>query len=528
MDIDLKNNNSWWQFDSSVDMDFANGQYFFGNSFANEADFLTAIGGVKTGDTYVIGPIDISDELMSDPNFDTGIIADGWEEGSGYATLGELSHDAGQLKVTRTATSQYRFGFPHTQAEMRAYKFSATFSNADAGLLTNPGSAMVATGANDANLWGSRAAFGFTNLPALPDDGSIVYGAEKTTFWSGLNTNVGITGDIWVDNCSLKEVAPFAGFKQNGTSFRIAGITPNIATGDKVVFQLDDESSERSRIRLVWDNSKHLRLIVTWAGAEQVNIDFGIIDINTEFEVSFAGKKAEIYTRLNNEASIFASPAQFPGLATLRLGRSYNGDNWDSTISRITGWAGYQPSIVIEPNLAFAVYGDSTAAAAGSSSSATQWYSLLYTGYTPNRIAYRNATGGQGIADMAADVIADEAHSDWLHIFYDRKNTGETADLWLAQIALAVTNLQTNRFLIMPQVPFADGAEDATNQLILDEINTRIRATYPNNTFTVAQETAFLSNLSSGTTRSDGLHRNDVGQAIEANTIRTWLDGKGW
>jgi len=191
-------------------------------------------------------------------------------------------------------------------------------------------------------------------------------------------------------------------------------------------------------------------------------------------------------------------------------------------------WKNLLPPVKKVENKALAVYGDSTAAGAGNSSIPTQWYSLLYTGYTPDRIAYRNATGGQGIADMATGVIADEIHRDWLTIFYDRKNTGETADLWLEQIAIAVTHLQTNRFLIMPQVAYADGAEDANNQLILDEINTRIRATYPNNTFNAAEETAFLSDLSSSTTRSDGLHRNDVGQAIEANTIRAWLDNKGW
>jgi hypothetical protein len=105
---------------------------------------------------------------------------------------------------------------------------------------------------------------------------------------------------------------------------------------------------------------------------------------------------------------------------------------------------------------------------------------------------------------------------------------GETADDWIAAIGEAIAHRGNDRFLIMPQVPVSGGGEDGTTLPVLLEINQRIRETWPNNTFDAATEAEFLALLADDATRSDRIHRNDSGQAIEAEFIAAWLSGRAW
>ncbi len=178
------------------------------------------------------------------------------------------------------------------------------------------------------------------------------------------------------------------------------------------------------------------------------------------------------------------------------------------------------------PLTSFLVHGDSTAAGTGAT---VRWFDTLGAGYDPDRLVVNFGVGGQGIATMRAKMVGDQSRAAWTTIIYDRRNVGEDFDAatYLNELTTAVATL-TGRFLIMPQVYLSDGAETAPNQAVMDTINAGIRSTWPGNTFDATLEGTFQTALQPGSTRADGLHRNNAGQAIEAATIRSWLDGKGW
>lgn len=182
-----------------------------------------------------------------------------------------------------------------------------------------------------------------------------------------------------------------------------------------------------------------------------------------------------------------------------------------------------QPAVA-EP-LQIAVYGDSTARGDGAQ---LRWHQQLGEFLTEEPEVHRAGVNRQSITRLTKGVLADDAHRDWIAIFYDRRNGGETADQWIAAIMEAIDFRGNDRFLIMPQVPVSGGREDGTILPILLEINERIRSTWPDNTFDAATEAQFLALLAEDATRSDHIHRNDAGQAIEAEFIAAWLGEQGW
>lgn len=505
----------------------SNRGWFNGKSYASEEAFLVAVGGIRAVNLRTFTPKVVGTELMVDPHFDSGITADGWVVGSGSTGNGALSYDAANkaLKLTALATGQTRFGAPKTPGgAYKGYRFAAVSKTPANGW----GSASLNSRALDANLTASAAAA----LSSVPVYSAYVDFAQETaTFYSGANFNFstsanGNYGEI--DDVSVKEVVPYEGFVAGQLSGRIRGTTPPAASGNKVVLQFDG-NEERNRVRIVWDSTKHLRLIVTMANAEQANLDLGIVETSTDFDIRFSCASNAFSAWLEGGPLVTDTSGTMPGLACLRIGGSFTGEAWDGTLGQVDLWPTTQSlAPLVDTDKTIAVYGDSTAAGAGASSYAKSWYWLLYTSYAPLRSGYQNATGGQAITTLANIVTADTDHRKWTTIFYDRHNTGETADLWMEQIARAVAHLQTPRFLIMPQVAAAEGGDTAAFQAITDEINVRIKATYPNNTFDAALEAQFLAELDPASTRVDGVHRNDIGQAIEKTYIRNWLDGKGW
>jgi len=172
-----------------------------------------------------------------------------------------------------------------------------------------------------------------------------------------------------------------------------------------------------------------------------------------------------------------------------------------------------------------AVYGDSTARGDGAQ---TEWYDRLQEILPRQRPIHSAGINRNSISGLVKSVEADTEHRDWTVVFYDRRNAGESAEEWMEQIAAAIALLQTDRFLIMPQVPVSGGREDGLTLPVLLEINELVRATYPDNSFDADTEAEFLARLDDDATRADRIHRNDAGQQIEAEFIGAWLNERGW
>ncbi|MBJ3784713.1 SGNH/GDSL hydrolase family protein [Devosia sediminis] len=108
-------------------------------------------------------------------------------------------------------------------------------------------------------------------------------------------------------------------------------------------------------------------------------------------------------------------------------------------------------------------------------------------------------------------------------ILYDRRNAGESVDEYMASLAEAKAKIGDDRLLILPQVPVSGGREDGLTLPVLLGINERLLTEFPENSFDAEVQAAFLEALAGDETRSDRIHRNDVGQEIEAGFIADWL-----
>lgn len=501
-----------------IDADFQANRYWFnGQNYATETAWLTATGGTKSGITRTIGPYVFGAELLTDGSFTSG--ADSWALGPATAANGSLAQSAGELVVSFTAGASIRASRLMTVTANLAFVATGTLKSSS-GLTS---ASLALSGVADLN------ASETTGFAAAPSTKSLVGGsAGSTSLYVGVSATYPATGNFHLDDFSVKQVYPYAGFSLSGLTAVVSGVTPSAASGNKVVAQWGTDS-ERNRVRIVWDATSHLRVIVTSGNSEQANLDLGVVNASTAFTVRLGVASDNVSATLDGAAPVTDTVATYPAMGRLWIARSVTGETWDGSVNRVSVFASrLDDAYLSTAATSFNVYGDSTANGDGASVAATKWYNLLATSYTPDRAVKGNGVSGQSISDMTTGVLADTKRRGWITVFYDRRNTGETADNYLAQLALATGHLTTGRFLIMPQVPMADGTEDPAYQAVLDDINGRLLVTYPGNTFDATTRDAFLAELAPGSTRSDGLHRNDTGQAIEESYIRTWLDGKGW
>lgn len=139
---------------------------------------------------------------------------------------------------------------------------------------------------------------------------------------------------------------------------------------------------------------------------------------------------------------------------------------------------------------------------------------------------FNDGVGGQTIFALRDKMQKNSGHRSDTTIIYDRRNSGETAVDYIAALDAGLATLRTRHFLILPQVPFFNKSEP--DLPIMREIDRRVLARWPGNTFNTAERAAFDKALSDPTTRADTLHRNAKGQAIEMRFIKAWLDARGW
>lgn len=170
------------------------------------------------------------------------------------------------------------------------------------------------------------------------------------------------------------------------------------------------------------------------------------------------------------------------------------------------------------------IHGDSTGRGDGAQ---TRWPDRLLAVLGETRSIENLSISRQDIRRITRGMLALAPH-DGVTIVYDRRNAGETPEAYLDYLRQGVAALGSDRFLIMPQVPVSGGHEDRLTLEVLLAINVLLRETFPDNTFDAETEARLLEALSGDETRSDRVHRNDVGQQIEAEFIADWLRQRGW
>lgn len=226
----------------------------------------------------------------------------------------------------------------------------------------------------------------------------------------------------YADDASVKEVLPCAGFAQGGLSGLIKGTTPATASGSKIIFQADSGSvtyphptpNEVDYVRLVWDATKHLRLIVMFTSnstVEQANLDLGLVDVSTPFELCFSVADNAFRAALRGGPILADTSGNMPGLAVLRIGCGATTSNdWDGAIARVTlfpfarseaGFAAFSAD-----GSSIVAWGDSLTASAGATSEATRYPAVAAAAFDPDRSVLNLGIGGQTSTQIAARMGA--------------------------------------------------------------------------------------------------------------------------
>jgi hypothetical protein len=175
---------------------------------------------------------------------------------------------------------------------------------------------------------------------------------------------------------------------------------------------------------------------------------------------------------------------------------------------------------------ALSIFGDSTAAFTGVSEYGRGWGWMLAKD-PDNPWAFNNAAvGGEDTAAMLARVAADTAHRTWPTVFMDLPNTGETAATWIANMKAAAGYLPHNRWMVMPPCQDAPG----TTRANVTEVQAALLSDpfFVGHTLDATDQAAYIAALSTSDTRSDGIHFNDLGQAIQCLFVSAFFSQQGW
>lgn len=407
-----------------LDADFTRGRFSFaGRSFASKSAFFAAVGGSEASGAVTIGPYVAPDgpELITNGSFGAGTA--GWtttQVGNGPATGAVVG---GEYVVTGNAANTPFAGQAVAVAVGRAYLARGKIRGAGAGFGAN---FWITPNTNGAGFTGSNGAINTTTGLVEAVCSFATIGAATTMHIGARSIFNPANGSFAMDDYSCKECTPFAGFVPMAISGVIEATTPAAASGNKVLWQTDDgavdfsagTSTERNYVRLYWDASRHLHLLVVTqatigSATTQADLDLGVIAVSTPFRVAFSAAPDSFIAACDGQPALSDLSGTFPGAAKLRIGRGQTtNNNWGGAIARVTLFAATRTIEEVE-NLAagsvgnlIAVWGDSLAAGAGASSGSATVPAVAAALFNPDRAVSNQGLGGQTSTQIAARMNA--------------------------------------------------------------------------------------------------------------------------
>lgn len=504
---------SWVTSGALLDADYSGGRYWYNNSlYGDEASLNTAVGGSQSGVTRTIGPFLSGSDLIQNGLFETN--TDGWTSLGGILAVssGALQHtnDTGATAVL-IATSPvlvtpgavYRVGVQAGNGFTRRVSF---FSAADAQL---------AAIANDVagNATYSQAAAAPSSSTKLALRGNTV-GNTQFALW---------------DNVSLKESVPLSGWVHNGDTIVVSGTTPASIATDEVVWQCDGDN-ERNRLRLVrLASNKNLNLVLATDGTTRFTLVIGLVNDSAAFSVSVSFTNGAWAASLNGGAPVSIATAQYPPGDVLRIGRSFTGETWGGTISRLTvlpststndRLASYSNS-----GLALAGLGDSFIAGSGGVVLPT----LLATA-TSRQVVNLGLGGDTAQNELARYEAAPGYYGHTLIVWDGRHNGWVDLTTYMAAINSMVAHQTTARFIVLPPV----GCSGDTTAYLDETIAIRDAMLAAYGDKMIDWRDHLTTTTSSGrvivdtTEQLDGVHLTSTAMAKIITVISNKLTAKGW
>lgn len=314
-----------WVDSSLFDADYSNSRFFFrGSAYATEDLLNTAAGLSKSGVSRVTASPYVDPtlaNLLTNGDFSSGTT--GW---AAFGTGAAIANVAGELELTSGGALN---GFSQGVSGIlgRAFRFRMTGRRG-----TSANSVSIASGIS-AGLHKFGTAWTTTSNVILDIFASA--GAD-TSYFGARNSSGAGTGTHLFGNASLVEVWPFLGWQHNAIGVAIQATAAAGATVDEVLWQADagDERDRVRVVRLVADDTVHV--IVTSNNSTNADLNLGAVADGAQFEVAFSATQNSFGASLNGGSPVTDTSGVCPGVAYMRIGRSFTGEIWTGSIERVT------------------------------------------------------------------------------------------------------------------------------------------------------------------------------------------------
>lgn len=507
MTLDVANNRGW----------------FSGTAYATEAAFLAAVGGVKSGAAYTVGPyVDpAATELVTNGDLSNGTT--GWAAVNG----GTISVVNGEMVLEGAGGTNASAETPVIPVVVgKAYRAKAKYRK---GTATN---AAAVIAASSASL--SPAIAGMPNNNTTTDvTNTTGFAAETATSYLALRIPATTpTGTVIGDNFSVKEASPLSGWVPAKDALVIDFVCPSANATIKTVCSLEDglSSTSRNKTKLYVDTDGHLKIAVTTSGTLRSTTDLGAVSPGSSHSVQFTSANNRVFIALDSGLPLLISGFVTEGVYALFFGKSAIGETWDGSISKVSVFSDeYLPARAIVAN------GDSyvdgvAGVAVGSGMIAAGRSAVASVGL-----------GGSDLPTQLGLLQAVPGLTNGILIQWDGDANGfgtTAADMVIyAQI---VALLGHNRFVIIPSCNRAN-VTGSQRQATIDR-STAIRSTYPTNSYDAQAYLATLSDGSAGDIaavaagnippsclQADGTHLTSTAMnAVMAQIVSTVITPNGW
>lgn len=327
---------AWFDTAAIVDADITNGRFRHdGVTYASKATFLAGIGVTESSGAYTFTPyVDpAAVDLVSNGDMSGGT--------TGYTgTNGTIAIVGGELELTGGGVSQATATQPITAVASRGYRVRGKATRVTGG----PGTYLAISGGV------GLAPTDYATLASgvdTPTDIEHFISTVQTSYFVGLRQNGTSTGKSRLDNLETKLCVPVKGASQTVVSARMQGTMPAAVGGASMVIWQSGDTFEKNRVRLEWNTSARLRLIVTLNNIEQANLDIGEVLALTDFDVSFSVQTNIVMAQLNGGVILMDTGAGFPGQARGWWGRSATGEAFTGTLRRVQVYDEWMPPSAI-------------------------------------------------------------------------------------------------------------------------------------------------------------------------------------
>lgn len=197
---------------------------------------------------------------------------------------------------------------------------------------------------------------------------------------------------------------------------------------------------------------------------------------------------------------------------------------------------------------AISIWGDSYAVGSGANGMPKTWgYQLQGAFPPPGRPRKAKGVGGSTVAQMRDRLLAENAaYRSALTIFWDKRNTSESAETWLAGMGEAIAALGHQRFVILSPVTATGEGIGSDYYAVVQAINSALLTAYPDNFIDIRSYLVGQAIYDAGITPTeddladmsadtiprsllaDAVHLNAAAQALVVPIVAGFISAKGW